>query len=74
MSRGPLRSSRPAETVTQSAMWEKPPRDETPIETGGAVVVVRLSPAESAVLLAFAATLHEAVHMLVSAAEQRGTP
>ena len=58
-------------TEKQAVMWNPPPTDQTPLETGGAVVIVRLTPAETTRLLAFAPTLHEAVHMLIDAEEPR---
>lgn len=40
--------------------------DERPLEMGGAVVVLRLSPAEVALLLPRAPTLVEAVHAVLA--------
>jgi hypothetical protein len=55
-------------TADQVPVWEPPPRDQTPLTAGGAVVVARLTPDESAYLLTLAPTLFDAVHVLISRA------
>lgn len=55
-------------TSKQTAMWERPREvDATPLETGGAVVTVRLSPDEVELLTPLAPTLTEAIHHALAA-------
>lgn len=53
-----------------SGFWEAPPAigDQTPLVSGGAVLVMRLSPEEVETLLRRAPTLPEAVHDLLRVA------
>jgi hypothetical protein len=41
-------------------------RDDTPIETGGAIVILRLAPAEVDELRDLAPTLVEAIHIAIA--------
>lgn len=56
-------------------MWESkaPPVDPRPLETGGALVILRLTPAEVEVLKPYGFPSFEAIHALVARLRDRET-
>lgn len=52
----------------QAEIWERPtaPADPRPLETGGALVIIRLTPAEVTALGPYGFPLVEAIHRLIS--------